>query len=110
MQAVNCCTYPLIPQISTCIEQCWSRLKSRIRKQLDQFNCLRDAIEDVLRFSSGAALTVAITECLKNEPRTYNSVQLAQKLEKERSIKLSPDRLRRILKKRVYMETSQKKS
>lgn len=23
------------------IEQCWSRLKSRIRKQLDRFNCLR---------------------------------------------------------------------
>jgi transposase len=41
-----------------------------------------------------------LTECLKNEPRTYNSVQLAQKLEKERSIKLSPDRLRRILKKK----------
>ena len=40
-----------------------------------------------------------LTECLKNEPHTYNSVQLAQKLEKERSIKLSPDRLRRILKK-----------
>ena len=35
-----------------------------------------------------------------NEPRTYNSVQLAQKLEKERSIKLSADRLRRILKKK----------
>jgi transposase len=41
-----------------------------------------------------------LIECLKNEPRTYNSVQLAQKLEKERSIKLSPDRLRRILKKK----------
>ena len=41
MQAVNCCTYPLIPQTSTCIEQCWSWLKSRIRKQLDRFNCLR---------------------------------------------------------------------
>ena len=39
-------------------------------------------------------------EGLKKEPRTYNSVQLAQKLEKERSIKLIPDRLRRILKKR----------
>ncbi len=31
---------------------------------------------------------------------TYNSVQLAQKLETERSVKLSPDRLRRVLKKR----------
>src|SRR4028118_2248247 len=51
-----------------------------------------------------------LTECLKNEPRTYNSVQLAQKLEKERSIKLSADRLRRILKKKVYLETSQEES
>ena len=31
------------------IERCWSWLKSRIRKQLVQFNCLRDAMEAVLR-------------------------------------------------------------
>lgn len=43
---------------------------------------------------------VFLEECLKREPRTYNSVQLAQKLERDRSIKLSPDRLRRVLKKR----------
>lgn len=43
---------------------------------------------------------VFLEEALKKEPRTYNSVQLAQKLESERSIKLSPDRLRRVLKKR----------
>jgi hypothetical protein len=29
-----------------------------------------------------------LKECLKNELRTYNSLQLAQKLEKERSVKL----------------------
>jgi transposase len=34
------------------IEQCWSWLKSRIRKQLDQFDCLRDAIEYVLHLAS----------------------------------------------------------
>lgn len=34
------------------IEHCWSYLKSRIRKQLAQFNCLRDAMEDVLRSAS----------------------------------------------------------
>ena len=51
-----------------------------------------------------------LKECLKNEPRTYNSLQLAQKLEKERSVKLSADRLRRILKKKVYLEKSEKKS
>ncbi|MEG4577980.1 helix-turn-helix domain-containing protein, partial [Microcoleus sp. N3A4] len=28
-----------------------------------------------------------LAECLKKEPRTYNSLQLAQKLEKERSLK-----------------------
>lgn len=41
-----------------------------------------------------------LKECLKNESRTYNSLQLVQKLEKERSVKLSADRLRRILKKK----------
>ena len=34
------------------IEQQWSTLKSRIRKQLDQFPTLRDAIEHVLRLAS----------------------------------------------------------
>ena len=43
---------------------------------------------------------IFLEECLKKEPRTYNSLQLAQKLESERQIKMSPDRLRRVLKKR----------
>ncbi|MDB9539523.1 IS630 family transposase, partial [Anabaenopsis arnoldii] len=34
------------------IEKCWSWLKSRIRKKLEQFDSLRDAIEDVLLFAS----------------------------------------------------------
>jgi len=38
-------------------------------------------------------------ECLRTEPHTYNSHQLTEKLEQEPSIKLSPDRLRRVLKK-----------
>lgn len=42
---------PYSPDLNK-IEQCWSWLKSRIRKQLDHFNCLRDAIEHVLRFAS----------------------------------------------------------
>jgi len=41
-----------------------------------------------------------LEECLKKEPRTYNSRQLTEKLERDRSIKMSPDRLRRVLKKR----------
>jgi transposase len=43
---------------------------------------------------------VFLAECLKKEPRTYNSLQLAQKLERDRQIKMSPDRLRRVLKKK----------
>ena len=43
---------------------------------------------------------VFLEKSLKEEPRTYNSLQLTQKLERERSIQLSADRLRRVLKKR----------
>jgi transposase len=39
---------PYSPDLNK-IERCWSWLKSRIRQQLIQFNCLRDAMEDVLR-------------------------------------------------------------
>jgi len=38
---------PYSPDLNK-IEQCWSWLKSRIRKQLNRFSCLRDAIEYVL--------------------------------------------------------------
>ena len=48
-----------------------------------------------------------LTECLKNEPRTYNSVQLAQKLEKERSIKRASRPIKTNTKKRVDLETSE---
>ncbi|BDI15942.1 hypothetical protein ANSO36C_51780 [Nostoc cf. commune SO-36] len=57
---------------------------------------------------------IFLEECLKKEPRTYNSLQLAQKLERvgvarrrHRSIKLSPDRLRRVLKKRGSIGSEQ---
>jgi transposase len=52
---------------------------------------------------------VFLEECLKKEPRTYNSLQLAQKLESDRQIKLSPDRLRRVLKKRGLFGNEQEK-
>ncbi len=42
---------PYSPDLNK-IENCWSWLKSRIRKQLSQFDCLRDAIEHVLRLAS----------------------------------------------------------
>jgi transposase len=42
-----------------------------------------------------------LESCLKQDPRTYNSAQLCKKLKEERKVSLSPDRLRRVLKKRA---------
>lgn len=41
-----------------------------------------------------------LEQCLEQEQRTYNSEQLAKKLAHERQVELSPDRIRRVLKKR----------
>lgn len=46
-----------------------------------------------------------LSDCLEHEPRTYNSVQLAKKLKQERLVDLSSDRLRRLLKKKLSVET-----
>jgi transposase len=43
---------------------------------------------------------VYLEQCLQQEQRTYNSRQLAQKLASDRQVQLSPDRIRRVLKKR----------
>lgn len=45
-----------------------------------------------------------IETCLNEEERTYNSAQLARKLQQERAVDLSSDRLRRILKKKISWE------
>jgi len=42
-----------------------------------------------------------LEQCLEKEGRTYNSLQLAEKLSQERQVKLSPDRLRHLLQKRA---------
>jgi hypothetical protein len=46
---------------------------------------------------------------LDEEQQTYNSVQLARKLNQERAVNLSSDRLRRILKKKILLEKNQTK-
>jgi len=38
--------------------------------------------------------------CLREDPHTYNSQQLAQKLARDRNVQLSADHLRQVLKKR----------
>jgi transposase len=44
--------------------------------------------------------------CLPDETRTYNSAQLVKKLKEELNVELSRDRLRKILKKKLSMETN----
>jgi len=43
-----------------------------------------------------------LEDCLEAEERTYNSRQLAAKLATERDVHLSPDRIRKLLKKKGY--------
>ena len=45
---------------------------------------------------------VFVEKTLREDPRTYNSKQLCEKLAISRQVNLSPDRLRRILKKRGW--------
>ncbi|MEH2240699.1 transposase, partial [Nostoc sp.] len=42
---------PYSPDLNK-IEKCWSWLKSRIRKQIENFDSLRTTIENVLRLTS----------------------------------------------------------
>jgi transposase len=50
-----------------------------------------------------------LIDCLEKDPRTYNSSQLAHKLKEERSVDLSSDRLRRLLKKKTTVGNGQGK-
>jgi transposase len=51
-----------------------------------------------------------IETLLKKETRTYNSVQLSRILREDRSVHISSDRLRDILKKKLSMETNPSQS
>ena len=48
--------------------------------------------------------TEDLEACLREDPHTYHSQQLAQKLASERNVKLSADHLRQVLKKRGNLE------
>ncbi len=51
-----------------------------------------------------------LENCLVQEPQAYNSKQLAKKLASDRQVFLSPDRLRRVLKKRGRISNSRGKT
>lgn len=48
--------------------------------------------------------------CVTNDERTYNSRQLSVKLEQDRSVTLSADRIRRLLKKKISLEADSSES
>jgi transposase len=50
-----------------------------------------------------------LENCLDQEPQSYNSKQLAKKLASDRQVHLSPDRLRRVLKKRLQLKSTSTK-
>ncbi len=50
-----------------------------------------------------------LENCLRNDPRTYNSQQLAEKLRRQRQVNLSPEYLRQILKKGGHLEADPNK-
>ena len=49
-----------------------------------------------------------LEDCCDSQPRTYNSKQLSVILKNERQVKLSPERIRKILKKRAENGNEQK--
>jgi transposase len=50
-----------------------------------------------------------LMQCLSEDGRTYNSEQLARKLKEERNVQLSSTQIRRILKKKLALETQPSK-
>jgi transposase len=63
VQAVGCEIWylpPYSPDLNK-IERCWSWLKSRIRKCLDQFDTLREAMEHVLQAASNQTFRRAVS-------------------------------------------------
>ena len=46
-----------------------------------------------------------LEECMEKDQQVYNGQQLAEKLRQERNVNLSSDRIRKLLKKRLGLET-----
>lgn len=51
-----------------------------------------------------------VEQWVQDDPRTYNSRQLARKLKEERRVNLSSTRLRELLQKKLPLETDSSKS
>jgi transposase len=93
-------TAPAIAEIFECQEH---TVRQTIRRWQQQgLGGLWDASGRGAKAKWQEADMVYLEQCLEQQPRTYNSQQLAQKLEQERQVGLSADRIRRILQKRAF--------
>lgn len=92
-------TVPAIAEIFECQE---NTVRQALRRwQQDGLGGLWDAPGRGAKAKWQEADMVYLEQCLKQEPRTYNSQQLSYKLEQQRGVSLSADRIRRVLKKRA---------
>jgi len=92
-------TSPVIAEIFKCHEH---TVRATIRRwQTDGLSGLWEAPGRGAKRKWQEADLQYLEHCLEQEERTYNSMQLAQKLASERAVKLSPDRLRHLLQKRA---------
>ena len=90
---------PAIAEIFECHEH---TVRATIRRwQADGLSGLRESPGRGAKRRWSETDLQYLEQCLEQEGRTYNSMQLAQKLSQERQIKLSPDRLRHLLQKRA---------
>lgn len=94
-------TVPAIAEIFECQENTVRQALGRW--QQDGLGGLWDAPGRGAKAKWQEADIAYLEQCLEQEPRTYNSQQLAQKLEQDRQLDLSADRIRRILKKRALV-------
>jgi len=89
------------PELATLFECCEHTVRATL-KHWDVWGLggLWDAPGRGRKPSWDEADIVYLEQCLAQDERTYNSAQLARKLQQERGVSLSADRIRRLLKKR----------
>jgi transposase len=96
-----------VPAIAEMFE-CHQHTVRRTLRQWQEFGLagLREASGRGAKPKCRAEDLKYLTDCLDNEARTFNSVQLVRKLKEDRNIDLSSDRLRRLLKKKLITDGS----
>lgn len=94
-------TVPAIAEIFECQE---NTVRQTLRRwQQDGLYGLWEAPGRGAKAKWQEADMLYLEQCLEQQPRTYNSQQLAQKLKQERQLELSAERIRRVLKKRALL-------